>query len=155
MEQGLQLGLAGFNIQTNEALIFDGGNRVFSNSNLGQIGNAVVAVLSKPEATANEFIYIDSFTATQNEILAELETVTGKKWNITNTTSEAATKEGQELLGKGEIFPGLLMLLKTINLGDGFGSNFPKHATYANAKLGLTKQSLKESAAAVVAGGSI
>lgn len=82
------MGLVGFNINTKKALILNGGNRAFSTSNLSQIGNAVVAVLLKPEETANQFIYVDSFTATQNEILAELEKVTGENWKVTESTAE-------------------------------------------------------------------
>jgi len=59
-------------------LIFDGGNRPFSVTNLSQVANAVVAVLLKPEDTANQFLYVDSFTATQNEILDVLEKTTLK-----------------------------------------------------------------------------
>ncbi|TVY45925.1 Isoflavone reductase-like protein [Lachnellula occidentalis] len=148
---GLQMGLVGFNINTHEALIMDGGNRPFSATNLSQIGNAVVAVLSKPDETANQFIYVDSFTATQNEILAELEKATGKKWTVTESTTEAAAKEGQELFSKGD-FSGLLLLLKTIMLGEGYGSDFTKDASLANEKLGLPKQGLAETVAALAAG---
>ncbi|TVY89116.1 Isoflavone reductase-like protein, partial [Lachnellula willkommii] len=122
---GLQIGLVGFNINTHEALIMDGGDRPFSATNLSQIGNAVVAVLSKPDETANQFLYIDSFTATQNQILAELERATGRKWAVTESSTEAAAREGQELFGRGD-FEGLLLLLKTIMLGEGYGSDFTK-----------------------------
>lgn len=115
-------------------MILDGGNRPFSTSNLSQIGNAVVAVLSKPDETANQFIYIDSFTATQNEILAELEKATG-----------------EPLFAKGD-FSGLLMLLKVITFGDGYGSDFGDDAVLGNEKLGLPKQDLVSSVAALVAG---
>ena len=141
----------GFNINTNEALIVDGGNLPFSTTNLSQIGNAVVAVLKKPAATSNQFIYIDSFTATQNEILAEFEKVTGKKWDVSVTTSEQAKKEGLELFGKGD-FAGLLSLLKVIMLSEGYGSDFTKDATLSNSKLGLPDQSLSKTITAIVAG---
>ena len=118
------------------------------------MGNAVVAVLSKPDETANQFLYIDSFTTTQNEILAELEKATGKKWKVTESTTEAAAKEGQELFSKGD-FSGLLLLLKVIMLGEGYGSDFTKDAGLANEKLGLPKQGLAETVAALAAGKSV
>jgi hypothetical protein len=132
-------------------LILDGGNRPFSTSNLSQIGNAVVAVLSKPDETANQFIYIDSFTTTQNEILAELEKATGEKWKVTKSTTEALKAEGEPLFAKGD-FSGLLMLLKVITFGDGYGSDFGDDAVLGNEKLGLPKQDLVSSVAALVAG---
>ncbi|PMD16869.1 NAD(P)-binding protein [Hyaloscypha hepaticicola] len=153
-ETALQLGILGFNIKTKEALILDCGNRPFSISNLSQIGNAVVAVLSKPEETANQFLYVHSFTVSQNEILAELENVTGEKWKVTESTTEAARTEGEPLFAEGD-FAGLLLLLKAIFMGEGYGSNFTKDAVLANEKLGLPSQDLASSVAAVLAGISL
>ncbi|KAI9742855.1 MAG: hypothetical protein M1818_003584 [Claussenomyces sp. TS43310] len=148
---GLHAGLVGFNIHDQTATIFDGGNRAFSASNLSQVGNAVVAVLSKPAQTANQIIYVDSFTVTQNEILAALEKATNKKWDVSRTTTEAAAKEGGELFSKGD-FSGLMLLLETIFLGEGYGSDFTKDASLGNEKLGLPKQDLYETCEAVIAG---
>ncbi|KAF4631096.1 hypothetical protein G7Y89_g7039 [Cudoniella acicularis] len=116
---GLQFGLIGFDITKHSAIIFDGGNRPFSTSNLSQIGNSVVAALSKPAETRNKYLCIHSFTVTQNQILAALEKATGKKWDVTTSTTEAAEREGKELFGKGD-YNGLLLLLKVNMLGEGF-----------------------------------
>ncbi|MCJ1261040.1 hypothetical protein MMC22_000904 [Lobaria immixta] len=151
---GLQMGLVGFNINTKEALILDGGNQAFSTTNLSQVGNSVVAVLSKPEETANQVIFVDSFTATQNEVLAELEKATGEKWKVTESTTEHAKTEGQALFAKGD-FSGLLWLLKVIILGEGYGSDFTKDPGLDNKRLGLPNQDLASTAAAVAAGKSI
>jgi hypothetical protein len=135
-------------------LIFDGGNRAFSATNLSQVGNAVVAVLSKPEETANQFIYVDSFTATQNEILAELEKATGERWKVTESTTEEAKAEGQALFAKGD-YSGLLLLLKAIFLGEGYGSDFTKDAVLGNEKLGLPNQDLVSTVTALAAGKAV
>jgi hypothetical protein len=135
-------------------LIFDGGNRAFSATNLSQVGNAVVAVLSKPEETANQFIYIDSFTTTQNEILAELEKATGEKWKVTESTTEEAKAEGQALFARGD-YSGLLLLLKAIFLGEGYGSDFTKDAVLGNEKLGLPNQDLVSTVTALAAGKAV
>jgi hypothetical protein len=135
-------------------LIFDGGNRAFSATNLSQVGNAVVAVLSKPEETANQFIYVDSFTATQNEILAELEKATGERWKVAEATTEEAKAEGQALFAKGD-YSGLLLLLKAIFLGEGYGSDFTKDAVLGNEKLGLPNQDLVSTVTALAAGKAV
>lgn len=132
----------------------DGGDRAFTATNLSQVGNAVVSVLSKPEETANQFLYIESFTTTQNSILAELEKATEKKWEVTESTTEAAAKEGTEFFSKGDM-SGLMLLLKTIMLGEGYGSDFTKDASLDNEKLGLPKQGLAETVAALAAGKSV
>jgi len=149
--QGMQIGLVGFNITTKEALIFDGGNKAFSVSNLSQIGHAVVAVLSRPEETVNQVVYTDSFTATQNEILAELEKTTGEKWKVSKSTTKAAKEEGQQLFAKGDL-AGLFLLLKVITLGEGYGSDFTRDTVLSNERLGLPTQDLASTIAAVVAG---
>lgn len=135
-------------------MILDGGNRPFSTSNLSQLGNAVIAVLSKPEETANQLIYVDSFTATQNEILSQLENATGEEWKVTELTTEAAKTEGQALFAKGD-FAGLMLLLKVITFSEGYGSDFTKVAVLGNEKLGLPNQDLASTVAALVAGKSI
>ena len=135
-------------------MILDGGNRAFSTSNLSQIGNAVVAVLSKTEESANQFIYIHSFTATQNEILAELKKATGEKWKVTESTTEAAKAEGEPLFAKGDL-TGLLLLLKVITLGEGYGSDFKKDAVLGNEKLSLPNQDLVSTVTALTTGKSI
>ncbi|OBT61855.1 hypothetical protein VE03_08828 [Pseudogymnoascus sp. 23342-1-I1] len=151
---GINIGVVGFNIHTKEALIFDGGDRRFSSSNLSQLGNAVVAVLSNPTTTVNQYLYIDSFTASQNEILATLESETGEKWTVTKSTTEVAVAEGQALFAKGD-FAGLLLLLKANFLGEGYGSDFTKDAKLSNEILGLPSQDLASTVKAIVKGEAI
>ena len=129
----------------------DGGDHAFSVSNVSQIGNAVVSVLSKPKETANQFAYVQSFTTTQNRILAEFEKVSGKKWEVTHSTTIAAADGGAKLLSKGE-FSGLLLLLKAIMLGEGYGGNFVEDVENGNELLGLPEQSLEDSVEAIVSG---
>jgi hypothetical protein len=148
------MGLVGFNINTHSALIMDEGNRQFSVTNLSQIGNAVIAVLSNPSKTANRFTYIHSFTATQKQILAELEKATNKKWNVTYSTTETAANKGAELFSKGDD-SGLLLLLKANFLGEGYGADYTKDAELANGLLGLPEQTLEGTVAKIVAGAEV
>jgi hypothetical protein len=121
------MGLVGFNIHTKEALIFDGGDRAFSASNLSQVGNAVVAVL---------------------------ENATGEKWKVTESTTGEAKAEGQALSAKGDS-SGLLLLLKAIFLGEGYGSDFTKDAVLGTEKLGLPNQDLHSTITALAAGKTV
>jgi hypothetical protein len=91
---------------------------------------------------------------TQNEILAEREKATGKKWEISELTKDAQAKEGGELLANRD-FSGLWLLLKAHFVGEGYGSDFMKDAAFANEKVGLPKQGLAETLAALVAGKSV
>lgn len=113
-----------------------------------------MAVLSNPTTTANQYLYIDSFTASQNEILAELESATGEKWTVTESTTEAAVTEGQALFDKGD-FAGLLLLLKANFLGEGYGSDYTKDAKLSNEFLGLPNQDLASTVKAIISGEAI
>jgi hypothetical protein len=103
-----------------------------------------VAVLLKPEETANQFLFVDSFTVTQNEILTALETATQKKWEVTNSTLESAEKIGKESLAKGDFLQGMINLLHVVFFGEGYGSDFSKDEVLANEKLSLPKQTLED-----------
>lgn len=150
LDSGPGFSLVGFDLARQTAQILDGGNRPFSSTNTSQIGNAIVAVLSNPEVTANQFLYIESFTVTQNEILAELEKATRKKWAVSAGTAELVQEEGNDLFAKGDM-AGLYKLLTVMVLGEGFEADFRKYGL-ANGKLGLPKQTVADTVAAVVAG---
>ncbi|KAG9228733.1 hypothetical protein BJ875DRAFT_226777 [Amylocarpus encephaloides] len=99
---GFQISLFGFsNVKDRSAVIYDGGDRPFSTTNVNQVANAVVAVLSKPEETINKYLFVDSFTTTQNEILRALEKASGK-WQVKESMTEAALRKGKELVVKGD-----------------------------------------------------
>jgi len=130
-------GIMGFDLSTSTALIFDSGDAKFSVTNLETIGTAVAAILRKPEETANKYIYISSFSISQNEILAALEKLTGKKWTIERTTAAKSILTGQEELGRGE-FIGAFDIVKGIVAGSPI--------------TGLPKETLEESVEKFVKG---
>ncbi|RAH67847.1 aromatic alcohol reductase [Aspergillus aculeatinus CBS 121060] len=78
-DYALKIGFLGFNLQTHEATIYDDGVTPGSVSTLSQIGRALVAILRHAELTKNQYVYVESFTVTQNEVLAALERATGGK----------------------------------------------------------------------------
>ncbi|KAF2431991.1 NAD(P)-binding protein [Tothia fuscella] len=104
-------GFMGFDLARKEATIWDDGNTRFSGINEGDLGKSVVNILHKPAETANQFIYISSLTATQNETLESLEKVTATKWKINRVNTAQQVSAAQEALGKGD-FTGALTLVK-------------------------------------------
>ena len=60
-------------LKNNKALVLDDGNYPWSTSNLHQVGLAVRRVLEKPEVVKNRYVFIESFTITQNQLLDGLE----------------------------------------------------------------------------------
>lgn len=51
-------------------------------------------------------------------------------------------KEGRERFAKGD-FSGLLLLLKAVFMGEGYGSDFTKDEVLGNTKLDLPEQQLE------------
>ncbi|KAL8907249.1 MAG: hypothetical protein Q9171_005936 [Xanthocarpia ochracea] len=100
---GLHNGFLGFDLKTHTATIFDNGEAVLNGTTLSDIAQSIVAILSKPEETANKFVFIQNIKATQNQILAALEKSTGKEWTIKKRSAAEARQTGGEKLGKGDM----------------------------------------------------
>lgn len=99
----LKLGFLGISLPSKSAFITDSGSELYPTTTIAQIARAVASILSKPEATANKYLNISSFTTTQNEIVKAGEEVTGLKWHVTQVTSEERLKEGSERVATGDI----------------------------------------------------
>lgn len=115
------------------------------------MGDAVVAVLKRPQATANQYLYISSVDTTQKEILAALEKATGAPWSTQNTTTESEVSEGSKKLQAGD-FSGALTLVRATTYGEipGLGSNYATDRVLANLLLGLKEESVEDTLQRVV-----
>ncbi|KAL8992166.1 MAG: hypothetical protein Q9169_007318 [Polycauliona sp. 2 TL-2023] len=100
---GLHTGFLGFDLKTQTATIYDDGNAPFNSTNLSDVGQSIVAILSKPEETANKFVFIQNVRATQNEVLAALEKSTGKQWTVNKRSAAEARQTGLQKLGSGDM----------------------------------------------------
>jgi hypothetical protein len=113
----------------------------------------VAKVLSKPEETANKYLYISSFETTMNEVLAALEkTAPEPKWEVSKASSEDYLQQGRHALATGDLI-GMGRLALVVNLKSGHGNDFSTEATLANDMLGLRKQSVEEVVADIVKDG--
>ncbi|CAF9914410.1 MAG: hypothetical protein GOMPHAMPRED_008154 [Gomphillus americanus] len=87
-------------LKNKKALVFDNGNHLWSTSNLHQVGLAVRRVLENPEVVKNKYVFVESFTITQNQLLDGLEkgldikfdreVVDGKPWLAEQARQSAA-----------------------------------------------------------------
>lgn len=141
----------GFDLKEHKATIFNRGNDAWSTSTLATIGLAVKNAMLIPEKTANKYMFIDSFTVSQNQVLASLEKATGKKWEVTHADAEEERKRGMEKMSKGD-FSGAMSLIRYINCVEGHGGNFIQYEQSANELLSLPKRTLDEVVAEIVKG---
>ncbi len=147
----MQIGFMGLDLKGHKASIFNGGNDTWSTTTRSLIGLAVKNAMLIPDKTANKYMYIDSFTVSQNQVLASFEKATGEKWEVTQVDAEKMKNEGLEKLSKGD-FSGAMSLIRYINCVDGHGGNFIEYEESADQLLSLPKQTLDEVVAGIVKG---
>lgn len=139
---GLANGFLGFDLVKHEAMIFDEGDCPFSVCTLPLIGAAVANALMKPEATANKYVYVSSFTTTQNEILAALENVQGVPWEVQKIQSKSKVHEAQETLkAGGDAVAAFRLLILALSYTSGYGNDF--RGKEWNETLDLPKEDMK------------
>lgn len=154
-------GLMGWNVPEREAVIFDGGDIEYEATNVDQLGRAVAASLTDDhfEATKNNYVYVNSFTVTQNKILAILEELTGDKFAITHSTRADISKSGWETynaaiaagkIAEGGYFPGVLEIITGQILDKDALNGYSKRKELWNDELGLPKDDLKKTLAKIV-----
>lgn len=147
----MKFGILGFDLKERKATILNDGNDMWSTTILTTVGLAVKNAMLIPEKTANKYMFIDSFTVSQNQVLASLEKATGEKWEVTHVDAEEEKKAGLEKMAKGD-FSGALALIRYVNCVDGHGGNYMLSEEGANELLSLPKQNLDEVVAEIVKG---
>ncbi|PSN58963.1 NAD(P)-binding protein [Corynespora cassiicola Philippines] len=143
----------GFNIKEKTALIWDEGDTKFHSTNIGDIGMALVNLLSNPgtlEKVKNTYVYISSFEVTQNEILLELERATGTTFQVRRFSSEDMKQSALKSLAQGDR-SAVGVLLQYVAWGNEGLGHFDKLAQEGNAMLLRSPQeSLKSTIKRVV-----
>lgn len=111
-----------------------------------------MAVLRNPDKVKNQYVYVNSYRVTANEILASLEKATGDKWKVTDASTEELGKKGAEKLSRGD-FSGIGdLIVATIFSGDE-KLDYAKQRGLQNDLLGLPKPaSLDETVAKILKG---
>ena len=83
--------------------MWDGGKRPFRVTSVHTIGQSVVGILRNPTATSNKTIRISDDIVSQLDLLSVLESVTSKKFTVSEVTVEEARRVASEGLKKGEV----------------------------------------------------
>jgi uncharacterized protein YbjT (DUF2867 family) len=126
--------------------LFDGGNTVFSTTNLDTVAQAVLAILSKPEETKNREVRFQSTAISQNGLLALAKEVAPKRnWEPEVVKIDDIIRVADERLAKGQLDHETFVpyLVRAIN-DPRYG---PKFETLDNELLGLkqvTEEDIKD-----------
>lgn len=86
-----------FDVKNKEAVLLGDGNLKISFTTMHDVGKLVVLALAHPEASRNKALRVNSFTATDSEILAEFEKQTGgQPWKVSYTALDEIRKREKE-----------------------------------------------------------
>ena len=143
----------GWDLNKREATIFDGGDVPFEATTMAQLGQGVVAILENLDLTANQYVYINSFTTTQNEVLKALKSSSGsEKWNVTHALTESTWKGGMARIQRGgdETGQGLSEVITSAYYGYGGLNHYSVRPGLWNKRLGLPVEELDRETEKVV-----
>ncbi|KAI9155002.1 Pinoresinol reductase 2 [Paramyrothecium foliicola] len=134
-------GFGGWNVNARTAIIYDDGDIPFEATNLDQTGRALAKSLKNHDLTKNQYVYANSFTLTQNEVLRALEEATGDSFEVTRSTVEDLWQDGTRQVKTGNPL-GALSQIAGVMYGKGGPQNFSITRGLWNAKLGLPQEDL-------------
>ena len=141
-------GLLGYNIPKRTVTVYDSGDVEFEATNVAKIGEAVAAMLS-PEhqaETANQYIYVNSFTLTQNQVVKALEKVTGDKFQVKEATTAGLRSDALERAKTEGAAAVALDVIVAIMYGQGGINNYSRDVQDGlwNDRLGLKRETLED-----------
>lgn len=148
-------GLFGIDVKNRVAKFYDDGNTRTNTSTMAQVGRGVTALLSLPlkttdgspslEGYRNRYVYVSSFLTTQNEMLSEVQRVTGTKpadWQVSYTPTEQVKEEGKNKWLKEGDFSGMIGYMFGTYFSKDLGGNFEHKKN--NAALGLPQEDFEQ-----------
>jgi hypothetical protein len=153
--------LFGINIPSRKATIYDNGTTPIATSTVAQVGRAVAQLLSLPTHSSssspslsdykNNFVYVQSFSVSQNDMLAAIQGATRTKpedWSVSSMPVDEYIKSGSEDLAKGDRV-GMIKILMGSTFKRGLGDAYHGREL-ANEKLDLKEEDLGEVVKSVV-----
>ncbi|KAF2742461.1 NAD(P)-binding protein [Sporormia fimetaria CBS 119925] len=136
---GLGNGFLKYDVKSKKAWIVDGGDVRFSTSTLGFVADAVVRVLEREEGTRNRMLYVQGLYVTQNEVLRELERVTGGKWEVVEQRSEKELEVLRPRMLEGD----MEAREEVVAIWGIIRGDWTKKEGFANELLGLKEEDLR------------
>ncbi|EQB48357.1 hypothetical protein CGLO_12418 [Colletotrichum gloeosporioides Cg-14] len=136
-------GFGGWNVAARTVTIYDGGDIPFDATNLDQVGRAISKSLKNPELTQNQYVYVNSFTITQNQVLRALEKATGDKFDVSHGSVEELWQTGAAQVRDGQPLGALGLIAGAIYGKGGLAQYSAKNGLW-NEKLGLPEEDLEQ-----------
>ncbi|KAL9130565.1 MAG: hypothetical protein Q9217_001278 [Psora testacea] len=156
-DYSLKGGFYGIDISARKAEIYDDGTNAITATTVPQVGRAVARLLSLPVQASyssssptlsdykNKFVYITSFSVTQNDMLGAVQRATGTDmpdWTVAHTSVDQFIQNGRDKFAKGDRW-GMINVMYGCTFKRGLGDQFHGREV-ANEKLGLKEEDLDE-----------
>ncbi|KAK2057431.1 NmrA-like family protein [Colletotrichum caudatum] len=100
----------GFDLANRKAVLVEDGEGKVGLTTMKDVGTTLVASLRHPEASFNKALKVQSFVATGNEIVAELEKQTGAKWDVTYSPLQKLREAEEKAWAEGVPFATIFTL---------------------------------------------
>ena len=142
-DMAVSTGFMGFSPTSHSATICRPGTMKWATTRLATIGLAVKNTLLLPEKTANRYLYIASFMASYDEIIAAFEKAQGVKWQVEYVDPEEQRALGRKKMDEGKEYEAALLLLRYMVSQEGYGGDYPTYRENGNEILGLPKETLE------------
>ncbi|PWY81694.1 NmrA-like family protein [Aspergillus sclerotioniger CBS 115572] len=92
----------GWDLPGRQVTIYDGGEPKVDLCTLEQVSRSIISTLRHLEETENEYVYVKSFSANQNELLPLVERLSGQKFKVHHCSSEERASTGMKELKEGK-----------------------------------------------------
>jgi hypothetical protein len=143
---GMKIGFIGFDLKKQTATLYNPGHdQRWSSSTLSDIGTATVQALlpANSALTKNKYVRIRSMTTTQDEILAAVEKVSGKKWETTKVDIDPLVADANEKV-KNHDYSGIGIMIVGALLDPECLMDYDKRGVVMNEQLGLPTRNVEE-----------
>lgn len=96
IEQGILV-----DVKKHSAMLYNGGDVVFSATTLADIARAVVGVVENQKETRDRLVYVHSASVTQNQLIGYVKEKDGKEWTVVEKGTEEVREESLRLYEEG------------------------------------------------------
>lgn len=133
----------GINYTEQRFKVWDDGEGLISCTTMEDTTSAVVTALKKPAETANKVLMISNFATTQNELLATIEELSGKKFERSYVKTDDFVADAHKRIANGDKYA----IYDTIETGfvtGKFSGHLEEQGPLANELLGVPKRQLRD-----------
>ena len=129
-------------MKNQRATIYDDGATKVSTTTLASIGEATAQTLAKASETANKYIYVQTATTSQNELLTAFEKSTGKKWAVEKKELQPILDDAYARLAKHD-YSAIGPLIIGAIFTKGLENDYANHAELSNSLFGIQEESIQ------------